>query len=416
MILLTMRRPQKISLILLAGVGILGTASALAPRLRPEAVGDRKESSIVGSSRSLQFEPPLSASMRASALQALAEYEAAKPRRASDHFHRWCFEGLKGAYALNPKLQAEVDQLRSKSGFRRAFPGSPPLFFRSPYGWEVRQRTAEHVEKHWEYEPHVDQFLAACAQIGAPLNLEIETDFGQVSIGELLEASRQSFDFSQEPCWTLVAYCTYLPEESQWQNRFGDSCSYESIVQAILALPLDSGPCAGTHKQFALAYYLDSPSSARLSQRLRRKCEDYLERSSKLLEQSQLPSGAWTPLWAAGSADSTGPLRSIHGVDLIRTTGHQLEWVCVAPSAVRPSMGCVGRALHFLIEALNRADITTIQKEYCPYSHAACVIERALMCDRTTAPEVRREPPQIFNDFVRFPAIREGSRVSAQTP
>ena len=275
-------------------------------------------------------------------MQALSKYDSAKPLRASDHFHRWCFDSLKGSYSLNSQLQRDVDQVLLQSGFRRAFPGSSPLFFRSTYGWEVRQRTAQNAREHREYEHHIDQFLATCAQIGAPLSLPIETDFGRVSIGELLEASRRSFDNSQELCWTLVAYCSYLPDEPEWENRFGERCSYESIVTEILSLPLDSGSCGGTHKPFALAYILGSPAAKQLNEGLLRQCEDYLARSSKILESSQLPNGSWGPRWATGDAKASDAQDGlpIRGIDLVRITGHQLEWIGIAPGACRPPIAC----------------------------------------------------------------------------
>jgi hypothetical protein len=290
---------------------------------------------------------------------------------------------LGGAYAVNSELQGDVERVLRQADFRRTFPRSPPLFFRSSYGWEVRQRTAPNVQHHWEYEHHVDQFLATCAEIGVPLGLPVETDFGSFTVGELLDASRRSFDASQEICWSLVAYCGYLPDEMRWENRFGETCSYESMAEAILALPLDRGTCGGTHKQFALAFLLRHASLRSISADLRRRCEDYLSQSSRLLERSQLPNGAWSPLWANGSSTVTdnrddGPIR---GDDLVRITGHQLEWIEILPTSLRPSSACISRALQFLIDGLKRSDSTSIQRDYCAYSHAACVLQRALLND-----------------------------------
>jgi hypothetical protein len=326
----------------------------------------------------------ISATTRASALRALTNYDGVKPARVSDHFHRWCFDAIQGSFPENSKLQLELALIQGQQSFRKAFPGSPPLFFRSPYGWEVRERTAPHLRDHWQYEPHLDQFLAACAQIGVPLRLPIETDFGQVAVGELLDASRRTFDLSQEVCWTLIAYSTYLPDEPLWTNRFDEQCSYQSMIESILALPLDSGSCGGTHKQLALAWFLTGPSATRLDTNLRRKCENYLRRSGRALEVSQLASGAWGPFWAKERTESqaaSGP-SLVRGVDLVRITGHQLEWVDQAPPRCRPSSECVKRAIEFLARALDVAEISSMRKDYCAYSHAACVLQRALLRER----------------------------------
>jgi hypothetical protein len=373
-------RLRKATFFLLVAATLSGSVWTLPSRFRGVVAEKRREATPPSSSAPLSLPYPLSSETRLLASRAIAAYTAAKPLRISDYFHRWRFDALKGPYPSNLEVRLDLGQVQNQSRFRQTFGGSAPLVFRSPYGWEVRQRTPKHAREHWEYEHHVDQFLATCAEIGVPSSFRIETDFGEVSIGELLDASRRSFDQSQELCWTLVAYCTYLPEEPQWRNRFGELCSYESMVAEILSLPLDDGSCGGTHKQFALAYFL---TKAQLSPDLRQKCDEYLARSSKELEDSQMSSGAWTPFWATNSrgAASLPDSRSIRGVDLVRITGHQLEWVCLAPPASRPSSECTSRAVRFLAVALSRIDTTSIQKEYCAYSHAACMLQRAMACD-----------------------------------
>jgi hypothetical protein len=414
----TTRRSRAVFLLVVAAT-FVGTASLLTSQ--PRSYEAPNESTRVGQPGSFREIFPISPDTKALATRAVAKYRAIKPRRASDLFHRWRFEALEGAYSRNRDLQAEIGRMLTQSTFHKTFPGSAPLFFRSPYGWEVRQRTAKHAREHWEYEHHVDQFLATCAEIGVPLSLSIETDFGRVSVGELLEASRRNFDTSQEPCWTLVAYCAYLPEESQWQNRFGESCSYKSMIEGILALPLDSGSCGGTHKQLALAYFLQGPSVANLSGGLRRKCEEYLARSSTLLEHSQLPNGAWTPLWAtslseAADASDSG---SVRGLDLIRITGHQLEWIGIAPPSSRPSTSCISRALRFVAAALNQIDQRSIHVDYCAYSHAACVLQRTLLSETLPPSAPLLQAPSAVEtpeNVPTFLTIREGSQSAAQTP
>jgi hypothetical protein len=379
---MTMARLSKPIISALAVATLFGSASIWPASRRFE--GAATDGTSVSASESA---PLLSAKTRTLAEQAIAKYAAARPLRVSDHFHRWRFDSLIGPYSQNSTLQRELRELRDKGNFRRTFPGSPPLFFRSPYGWDVRQRTPKSMEDHWQYEHHVDQFLASCAETGVPLSLTIETDFAPVSVGELLEASRRSFETSQELCWTLVAYCTYLPNEPEWQNRFGESCSYESMIENLLSQSLSSGSCGGTHKQYAIACYLGSPAIAHSSSSLCKRCEDYLRQSSRLLEQSQLPSGAWDPGWAGSPSETPDSKDSspIRGVDLVRITGHQLEWILVAPKSCRPSSTCSAQALRFLAEILSQADATSIHKDYCAYSHAACVLQRTLLSDSQVA-------------------------------
>jgi hypothetical protein len=407
----------KAALVSLTATTMLATVSFVMSKARSEHVA--KESSQADQGGLLPLSSLIPEKTKVLASQAIAKYRSVKPLRASDHFHRWRFKALESTYSVNRELQIDMDQILMRSDFRRTFPGSAPLFFRSPYGWEVRQRSAPYARKHWEYEHHVDQFLATCAEIGAPLNLSIETDSGRVTISELLEASRRNCDSSQDACWTLVAYCTYLPEELQWRNRFGELCSYESMVEGILSLPPDTGSCGGTHKQFALAHFLNCPSSRHWNKGLRRQCEEYLCHSSRLLERSQLPNGAWSPQWAKEPAEivDIGGSASIRGADLIRITGHHLEWIGIAPAATCPSTACASHALLFMAEALNQVGEASIQGDYCAYSHAACVLQRALVSDpsglRSLGASSAAQPQVISSHFL---TTSEGSQAAAQTP
>jgi hypothetical protein len=400
---------------LLVAATLAGAASTLALALRREVVCCSARITSIERGGSPLLAAGLSAADRVRAFQALEKYRAARPLRVSDHFHRWCFDARRAPYPVNKDLQSDVARILSQSGFRQAFRGSAPLFFRSPYGWEVRQRTEKYARQHWQYEHHIDQFLATCAEIGAPLNLPIESDFGPTTVGELLEASRRSFDPSQEVNWTLAAYCAFLPEEPEWTNRFGEVCSYRSIVKAILTQPPGEGSCGGTHNQLALAHFLISPSAGRLDRSLLQQCEDYLASASHLLERGQLPNGAWTPLWAQNPTEAArSDSHPVSGDDLVRITGHHLEWISMVPAALRPSSACTGRALKFLIWALERANSATIEHDYCAYSHAAGVIQCALLQAPQGAREINR--PLDAGIFQNPGSSREGSRGAAQNP
>ncbi|HUE15133.1 MAG TPA: hypothetical protein VMR25_13265 [Planctomycetaceae bacterium] len=310
--------------------------------------------------------------------RAVEKYRVVPLKLASDYFHRWRFDARSGPYRVNRQLQIEMNRLLRRDEFRKTFPFSRPLVFRSPFGWEVRQRTPSEGAHRSEFEYHLDQLLAACAEVEAPLGLSIDTESGAVTIGELLDASRRNFERSQELYWTLVAYCGYLPEEAHWTNRFGESCSYESMVGDILSKSPDEGSCGGTHKQYALAYLLSrSASGDILTADLRRRCEDYLRRSSETLENTQLANGAWSPSWAKLADAESGSEPLVFTVEqLVRITGHHLEWICLAPRRLRPSDSAVSAAIRFLATAIDRADLSAMQKDYCAYSHAACVLAR----------------------------------------
>jgi hypothetical protein len=333
--------------------------------------------------------PLLDVTMKPVIAGVVEKFRSVPLKRASDYFHRWRLDAQFGTYSVNPQLRAEMNHVLRRDEFKRTFPLSRPLVYRSPFGWEVRQRMLSQPRQP-EFEYHVDQFLAACAEVEAPLNLSIETESGAVTLGELLDASRLNFEKGQEGYWTLVAYCAYRPNETHWRNRFGEPCSYETMVEEILSQPLDEGSCGGTHKQYALAYLLSQPTVADLLPvDLQCRCKDYLRLSSDALRHSQLPNGAWSPAWAQDEIfNQSGPL-VFTKADLVRITGHHLEWIGMAPPKVCPPQSSVATAIRFLAGELNRAKISTIQGDYCAYSHAACVLAR--IGSRSVQPEDARE-------------------------
>jgi hypothetical protein len=131
-----MTRVSKATLVLVAAATILLTVSIVISKARYEH-SPKEPSQVVQTGHSHQASL-LFGDTKIMASQAIAKYRSLKPLRASDHFHRWRFEALRGAYSLNRDLQVEIDRMLTQSAFRKSFPGSAPLFFRSPYGWEVR--------------------------------------------------------------------------------------------------------------------------------------------------------------------------------------------------------------------------------------------------------------------------------------
>lgn len=63
---------------------------------------------------------------------------------------------------------------------------------------------------------------------------------------------------------------------------------------------------------------------------------------------------------------------------MIAVTGHHLEWATLATGRSFLPRESVERAARFLVAALARADVATIQARYCEYSHAARALR--LLC------------------------------------
>jgi hypothetical protein len=296
--------------------------------------------------------------------------------------HRWRAAVCAGPPVAGKQIALkEMSAVFSESEFRRAFPKSPSLVFKRGSGWQVHQESNDSTRANWAAESHVDQFLATCAETGIPLTQAIEVtgekatvdkDTGEkVTVETLLESSRANFVAGQDPCWSLVAYCVYRPDESVWQDRFGDSHSYESIAISLMEEPIDQDPCAGGHRHYALAILLQADEhNAILSTGARRKIEAFLQKSSRLLERSQSRSGSWGRGWAHPDDANARDSRDAESTDLLLlVTAHHLEWAAITDPRHRPSDEALAAACQFVLQAIQGRSRTNAAA-YCGWSHA----------------------------------------------
>jgi hypothetical protein len=291
--------------------------------------------------------------------------------------HRW-----RAAVCAGPPVDSkqivlkEIAAVFSEKEFRRAFPKSPSLIFKSGSGWLVQQESDDSTRANWAAESHVDQFLATCAEAGIPLTQAIEvigekSAVEKVPVETLLESSRANFVASQDPCWSLTAYCIYRPDECVWQDRFGDSHSYESIAISLMEEPIDQDPCAGGHRHYALAILLQTDKqNGILSTGARRKIEAFLQKSSRLLERSQSRSGSWGRGWAHPEDLNAQDSRDTESTDqLLLVTAHHLEWAAITEPRHRPSDETLAAACQFVLQAVQGRSRTNAAA-YCGWSHA----------------------------------------------
>jgi hypothetical protein len=60
-----------------------------------------------------------------------------------------------------------------------------------------------------------------------------------------------------EATWTLMAYATYLPLDTEWTARDGSEWTIDRIVDMEADQEIDSSPCGGTHRLYGLALALN---------------------------------------------------------------------------------------------------------------------------------------------------------------
>ena len=250
---------------------------------------------------------------------------------------------------------------------------TPPLFYQGKMGIDVRGYD-DRVTDRTTSSFHTDDLVATLAESGTPLDTPLVMRNGEARVADLLRSSLSRFHLAQhEYEWTAVAYARYVFPQRDWRNEFGERIDVDALVDEILVHPLAIGPCNGLHRLEALAvlYRADEEFHA-LSPRTKMKILVTMKRVSNLLVQAQSADGYWTREWPKGTAAATPSAENpptLH--DKLLVTGHQLEWLALAPEQVQPPRETVIRAAQWLARTLVEMDQKELLEAYGPYTHAA---------------------------------------------
>jgi hypothetical protein len=299
-----------------------------------------------------------------------------KPVNTNNYVHALRLWGAKADFQ-RPDVPTGEDLRRyflDDAEFRRvAGEATPPLFYRSPRGVEVRgydDRATDQLTSSF----HTDDLLATLAESGTPLDTPLRLPDGQTTVGELLATSLSTFHLERlEYEWTAIAYARYVFPQRDWRNRFGERITIDTLVGEITGHSPELGPCNGLHRLEALAVlHRANEQVPALRPRTREAALHYMQGASAALAAAQLPDGTWSREWPRGTAAvalATKSPPSLH--DKLLVTGHHLEWLALAPEAAQPPRECVVRAAQWLARALVEMDEKELINAYGPYTHAA---------------------------------------------
>ncbi len=246
-----------------------------------------------------------------------------------------------------------------------------PLFYYGRDGLDVRSfddTPAHRASSSY----HIDDLLATLAETSTSLDTPILLRNGdQGTVGELLNDSLRRFHLERfEYEWTAIVYGRYVFPLRQWKNKFGTRIDTTMLVKELIDKPLDIGPCNGLHRLEALVvlYRADEEAKA-LQPRTKRAILQHMKRCSDLLVSSQHAEGYWTRSWPAGPGSQADKKANLH--DKLLVTGHQLEWLALAPDEVQPPRETIVRAGQWLVHTLTEMDEKELLGAYGPYTHAA---------------------------------------------
>ena len=117
------------------------------------------------------------------------------------------------------------------------------------------------------------------------------------------------------------------------------------------------GTCYGIHALYSLAYVLRVDEiSPILSNTVRSSALLKLKEAVTMLERSQYGSGLWAYDWhqsaPAGRMNAKHPDLSMK--NLLRASGHHLEWLAIAPKELAIPQLCIDAAFHGIAGSICR--------------------------------------------------------------
>lgn len=229
---------------------------------------------------------------------------------------------------------------------------------------------------------HRDQLLCTLAEEGIPLECAVESEEERgFKVADLLRTSLREFHLDQEELsWTSVAYALYLPPQTVWRNRYGETYSFDDLAGALMRRSLHSESCGGTHLLWSLTHVLLADRvSPILEHSTRRELESFLTRRVAQAVDSQLPDGSWPWLWSVeGFAPRPHDLRfTPEGTAESRmtVTGHLLEWFHLLPTDLKPPHATIVAGLNWTAIQLDSASQAQISEHFCPFTHAIRALE-----------------------------------------
>lgn len=174
---------------------------------------------------------------------------------------------------------------------------------------------------------HPDQWLAILSQIDLPPETPLRVGDDRYTLEDVLRQSLWDVprNLHGEYSWTLIAATAYRPTDFEWTARDGRTWSIDMLVDAEVHAGLVQAACGGTHRLGALAMALDrhrrrggSTTGVWLA------ADRVIEQAIVDARQYQNADGAFS------SAYLHRPGWSPDFSDVLRTTGHVLEFLAIA--------------------------------------------------------------------------------------
>ena len=202
-------------------------------------------------------------------------------------------------------------------------------------------------------EGHDDQWLGYFAQCGVPLDAKIKVRGQEFTVNDLVTQAQWDVREGMEATWTLMAFSVYLPLESKWKARDGSEWSIERLLEMECEQDLAGSTCGGTHRMYGIASTVNRHlEEGGTLTGVWQTADEKIKKAIADAREYQQPDGGFSTNYFQRSSSSPDiGLR-------INTTGHVLEFICLAVTDAELRQLWVARAADYLCELLEQtADV-----------------------------------------------------------
>jgi len=202
----------------------------------------------------------------------------------------------------------------------------------------------------YAFQGHPCQFLAYMTMCDLPQNFKFRAAGGEtVTVNDLLQGAQMEVNDREEVTWVLWFLAHYLESDAQWTNKDGEPWSMERLVQVETRKTVTASACGGTHGLFALAYARNGfRASGRNLYGAWLEADQKVRRYAEEARMNQNSDGTFS------SNFFKGPGYSQEFEKRLDSTGHILEFLCVALPQSRLYEEWVRRAVTALADDLNQ--------------------------------------------------------------
>jgi hypothetical protein len=214
----------------------------------------------------------------------------------------------------------------------------------SPYGIRVVELGGEDATEN-RGDGHFGQLLQALAEGAVPSSMAVTTESGRVgTVVDLFQDTVMRFSWGRELEFVACALAYWTPAGQKcWTNEFGNTFSFDQLLDNLLSIPHGKGACAGCHVPYAIVTILQRDEEDQvLSPAMRKRALRWLANLARQLERRQLSAGGWDRAW---TGEMTPVMWNDDVMDRVTVTGHHLEWMAIAPAETLPSREAILRAV-----------------------------------------------------------------------